>query len=158
MIGESTAEDTREIERLTLIETNIDDASPQILGHVMERAFAVGALDCWFTPIMMKKNRPATMISILCGDREAESLKLLIYNETTSIGLRVRNVDRECLDRNIEKVVTDFGTIDVKVSRMNGSIVNRQAEYESARIAAIRHGIPLKSVIDAVNTIFDNRV
>ncbi len=93
IVGESVADEPRTTnnDQLTLIETNIDDLSPQILGFVMERAFELGALDCWFTPIQMKKNRPATMISILCETVKKDALTHLLYTETTTIGVRIRS-------------------------------------------------------------------
>src|SRR5687767_14645813 len=91
IVGDSAGvETTRNTDRLVLLETNIDDLSPQILGFVMERAFEIGALDCWFTPIQMKKNRPAVMLSVLCETAARASLAELIYRETTTLGIRVR--------------------------------------------------------------------
>jgi uncharacterized protein (TIGR00299 family) protein len=125
-------------ENLVLIETNIDDLSPQILGFVMERAFDIGALDCWFTPIQMKKNRPATMISILCEPKKREALSELLFSETTTLGVRVREIERDCLPREIVKVETEFGAIDVKIARYNGKIVNAKPEYEQVREIAVK--------------------
>ncbi|MEO8042530.1 MAG: nickel pincer cofactor biosynthesis protein LarC, partial [Acidobacteriota bacterium] len=110
IVGETEAAKTRKItDRLVLLETNIDDLSPQVLGFVMERAFERGALDCWFTPIQMKKNRPAVMLSVLCEDERRGELSELVYRETTTLGLRVRMVERECLDRAVVSVDTEFG-------------------------------------------------
>ncbi len=94
---------------MVLIETNIDDLSPQILGFVMDRAFEIGALDCWFTPIQMKKNRPATMVSILCEQSKKEILTELLYTETSTLGVRIKKVERDCLPREIVEVETEFG-------------------------------------------------
>lgn len=146
MIGESTVQDTREIEILTLIETNIDDASPQVLGHVMDRAFAVGALDCWFTPIMMKKNRPATMLSVLCEQEIVDEIRELLYTETPTLGLRITETSRESLSREIVKVKTKYGDITVKTATLNGNIVNVKPEYDDVRRLAIEHGVPFEMV------------
>ncbi len=137
-------------EKLTIIETNIDDMSPQILGFVMERAFELGALDCWFTPIQMKKNRPATMISILCEADKKDVLTRLLYTETTTIGVRIKQVKRECLDREIVSVSTEFGDISVKQARLDGKIVNSMPEYDDVKRAAVEHGVPFKTVREAV--------
>ncbi len=118
---------------LLLIETNIDDISAEILGFVMEKALEIGALDCWFTPIQMKKNRPATMVSILCNQEDKEKFTELLYTETSTIGVRIRMVKRECLKREIVQVETEFGEIDVKIAKYNNRIVNIKPEFEQLR-------------------------
>lgn len=144
-----------EMERLVEIETNIDDLSPQILGFVMERVFEMGALDCWFTQIQMKKNRPATKVSILCEPTDSNRMTEFLFSETTTLGVRLQHVERHCLPRTFEKVVTKFGEIDVKIARHNGKIVNVQPEYDDLRKAAISHGVPLQSVAEEVRSNFD---
>lgn len=154
IIGESegSVRPSATTEQLTLIETNIDDASPQVLGFVMERSFDLGALDCWFTPIQMKKNRPATMISILCEVDKKDVLTHLLYTETTTIGVRIKQVERECLEREIIRVSTEFGDIDVKLSKLDGKIVTSMPEYDHVKSAAIDHGVAFKTVREAVLT------
>ncbi|MDQ6787117.1 MAG: nickel pincer cofactor biosynthesis protein LarC [Acidobacteriota bacterium] len=131
---------------LLLLETNIDDSSPQILGFVMERAFEAGALDCWFTPIQMKKNRPATMVSILCDKAKKENLIELLYTETTTLGVRIKEIGRNCLPREIVKVETEFGAVDVKIASYKGKIVNVKPEYEQIREIALKSSIPLREI------------
>jgi uncharacterized protein (TIGR00299 family) protein len=131
---------------LLLLETNIDDLSPQILGFVMERAFELGALDCWFTPIQMKKNRPATMISILCDIEKREVLSELLYIETTTLGIRVREIERSCLAREIVKVETEFGEVSVKIADYNGKVVNAKPEYEQIREIALQSKKTLREI------------
>jgi uncharacterized protein (TIGR00299 family) protein len=131
---------------LNLLETNIDDLSPQTLGYVMERAFESGALDCWFTPIQMKKNRPATMISILCSREKKEVLIKLLYTETTTLGVRVSEVERSCLPREIVAVETEFGTIDVKIAKFGDRIINVKPEYEQMRQFALQSNISLREM------------
>ncbi len=131
---------------LILIETNIDDLSPQILGFVMERAFELGALDCWFVPIQMKKNRPATLVSILCDGERREVLSELLFTETTTLGIRVQTIERNCLPREIVKVETEFGEIAVKVARYNGKIVNAKPEYEQIREIALQSKKSLREI------------
>lgn len=130
-------------EQLTIIESNLDDCSPEILGYVMEKAFEIGALDCWFVPVQMKKNRPATMLSILCEPSEKEKFAELLYTETSTIGLRFRNVERECLSREIVKVKTEFGEVDVKIAKFNDKIVNIKPEFEQVREIAESSGISI---------------
>ena len=133
-------------EDLILLETNIDDLSPQILGFVMERAFELGALDCWFTPIQMKKNRPATMISIFCEEEKRETLSELLYTETTTLGIRVRKIERNCLPREIVKVKTEFGEVAVKIARYGEKIVNAKPEYEQIREIALQSKKTLREI------------
>jgi hypothetical protein len=136
-------------ERLWMIETNIDDMSPQGFGHVMDRAFELGALDCYFTPVQMKKNRPAILVSVLCMKEEREALTRMLFAETTTLGIRSYEVERRALERSIERVATSYGPIDVKVARLNGTVVNRMPEYEQCRAAARAAGVPLRMVQDA---------
>lgn len=133
-------------ENLLLLETNIDDLSPEILGFVMERAFESGALDCWFTPIQMKKNRPATMISILCEPPKREVLTELLYTETTTLGVRIRPVERECLPRETVKVETEYGAINVKIAKFKNKIVNAKPEYDQIREIALKSNKSLREI------------
>jgi len=135
-----------ENQKLILLETNIDDLSPQILGYVMERAFELGALDCWFTPIQMKKNRPATMISILCAKEIKEILTELLYTETSTLGVRIKEVERNCLPRETVKTETEFGAVDVKVARYKNKIVNAKPEYDQIREIALQSKKSLREV------------
>ncbi len=143
-------------EQLTLIETNLDDISPQILGFVMERAFELGALDCWFTPIQMKKNRPATLVSILCDFNKKEILSELLYRETTTLGIRVSQIERSCLPREIVKVATEFGEIDVKIARYQDKVVNAKPEFEQIKKFAAENNLPLREVENAVLRKLEN--
>jgi pyridinium-3,5-bisthiocarboxylic acid mononucleotide nickel chelatase len=138
------------VQSLALIETNLDDVSPQVLGFVMDKAFELGALDCWFTPIQMKKNRPATMISILCEFQNQRQLIELLYVETTTLGVRIREVERECLERKFVKVATQFGEIDVKIGLLNGKQVNAMPEYEQLKRIANEKQVPLKLLKEEV--------
>ncbi|MGB7070343.1 MAG: nickel insertion protein, partial [Pyrinomonadaceae bacterium] len=115
---------------------------------VMDLALEQGALDCWFTPIQMKKNRPATMVSILCTLDKTAHMKELLYRETTTIGVRVQEVERECLDREIVEVRTSFGTVDVKVARRGGIIYNAMPEFEHVKRLAKEHNVPVRVVRD----------
>ncbi|HQX55643.1 MAG TPA: nickel pincer cofactor biosynthesis protein LarC [Pyrinomonadaceae bacterium] len=157
MVGDSEVASTGEsgaTDELLVIETNIDDISPQILGYVMERVFEIGALDCWFTPIQMKKNRPATMVSILCDREHRRSLTELLYNETTTIGIRVRSVERECLERKTITVATVYGDIDIKIARHKGRVVNIMPEYDQVKAAATEHKTTFHSVREAAVSQF----
>ena len=148
LIGE-TEEDDAASERLWMIETNLDDASPQIIGHVMDRVFDLGALDCYFTPVQMKKNRPGVLLSVLCGPEEKETVMKLLFLETTTLGVRSYEVERRALRRNVVTVETQYGPIDVKVAHLNGRVVNEMPEFEQCRQAALRADVPLKMVEEA---------
>jgi pyridinium-3,5-bisthiocarboxylic acid mononucleotide nickel chelatase len=148
LIGE-TQPRRDEGERLWMIETNIDDLSPQILGHVMDRAFELGALDCFFTPVHMKKNRPGVVLSVLCDSEKKESIMQLVFTETTTLGVRSYVVERRALERSVVRVETQYGPIDVKVAHLLGRPVNEMPEFEQCKLAAARAGVPLKIVEEA---------
>lgn len=133
-------------EQLTLLETNIDDLSAEILGFVMDKSFDLGCLDCWFTPILMKKNRAATMISILCENKKTEIFKELLFTETSTLGVRISRIERECLERETKKIETEFGEVDVKIAKCDGKIVNIKPEYDQMREFAVKSKIPLKEI------------
>lgn len=148
LVGESEARDATD-ERLWMLETNLDDASPQIIGHIMDRVLALGALDCFFTPVQMKKNRPGVLLSVLCGRDEKEAVMKLLFTETTTIGVRSYEVTRRALQRSVVRVETQYGPIDVKVAHLDGRVVNEMPEFEQCREAAAQAGVPLKIVEDA---------
>jgi uncharacterized protein (TIGR00299 family) protein len=141
-------------ERLLIVETNLDDVSPQIVGHLMERAFERGALDCFFTPVQMKKNRPGVLISILCRPQDRETFYQLLFNETTTLGVRSHEVERRALPRETMLVETEFGAIRVKVARTQGRIVNATPEYEDCRAAARKFDAPLRDVEAAARAAY----
>lgn len=144
-------------ERLWMLETNMDDISPQILGHVMERAFALGALDCYFTSVQMKKNRPGVLLSILCREEQRAMLSELLFSETTTLGIRAYEVERQALERSIVTVETQYGPIDVKVAQLNGHIVKEMPEFEQCRQAAREANVPLRIVEEAARHAFAER-
>ncbi len=142
---------------VTVIETNVDDMSPQIYGYFAERALAAGALDVFSTPAQMKKNRPGLLITLVCEADNAARLIDLVFRETTTIGLRTHEVRRKTLDRESVPVETSFGEVRMKVSRMNGSVLNATPEYEDCKKIADERGIPLKQVIAAASFEFQKR-
>lgn len=141
-------------ERLLMIETNIDDMSPQIYGHVMDEALRRGALDCYFTPVQMKKNRPGTLISILCEESVRDSICELLLAETTTLGVRFYEVMRRALERRIVKVETKYGAIDVKVAHLDGRTIKEMPEYEQCRAAAEKYGVAVRTVEQAARASF----
>ncbi|MGQ9758913.1 MAG: nickel pincer cofactor biosynthesis protein LarC [Actinomycetota bacterium] len=136
-------------ERRTVLSANIDDMNPEIYPYVMERLFEAGAEDVWLMPIQMKKSRPAVTISVLAPPDREEELKEVLFAETKTLGIRIEEVGKEYLEREVLEVDTAFGPIRVKVARREGRAVNVAPEYEDCRKAALRSGAPLKEVYAA---------
>ncbi len=135
---------------LALLETNIDDMSPELIGFVQERLFALGARDVWLTPIQMKKGRPGTLLSVLLpGDLEHEGVAL-VMRETTTLGIRVRPITRHEAERETVTLETTLGAARVKIKRLDGSAVSASPEYEDCRRIALESGIPLQDVYRAI--------
>ena len=156
LIGEMDDEAVAAAEKLFMIETNLDDTSPQTVGYAMERAFALGALDCFLTPVLMKKNRPGVVVSILCRASGREALTKMLFDETTTLGVRSYEVERRALEREFVRVETGFGAINVKVARRaDGGVSNVAPEYEDCRAAAIGAGVPLSVVEAAARAAFE---
>jgi pyridinium-3,5-bisthiocarboxylic acid mononucleotide nickel chelatase len=142
---------------VSVIETNLDDMSPQIYGYFVERALAAGALDVFSTAVQMKKNRPGVLLTILCDAAHTARLIDLVFRETTTIGVRTYDVRRKVLDRELVPVATPFGEVRVKISRMNGSVLSATPEYEDCQRLAAEKGIPLKQVIAAASFEFQKQ-
>jgi len=156
MVGES-ADKTSEHEEVAVIESNIDDLSPQIYEVVMERLFAAGALDVYLTPIQMKKNRPATLLCVICSPESVNTIADILFEETSTIGLRVDKRSRICLPRETVNVETAYGPIRIKTARKDSKIINAQPEYEDCKAAAAKHNIAVKIVRDSAIAAFYNR-
>ena len=133
-----------------LLETNIDDLSPEVLGHVLGLLMERGAFDAWFTPIQMKKGRPAQMLSVLCAAIVKEELKRLLFRETSVLGIRERGVQRTKLDRELVEVTCALGKARVKVGRLDGEIVHVAPEFEDASRLSRETGLPLKHVMETL--------
>lgn len=141
-------------EQLLMIETNVDDVSPQVSGYLLERALELGALDCYLTPVQMKKNRPGVLISVLCRQQDREKLLQLLFAETTTIGARSYEVTRRGLARETIRVETQFGSIDVKVARMPDGTEKTMPEYDQCSKAARQSGVALRVVQDAASAAY----
>ena len=136
-----------EEEEIFLVETNLDDSSPQVLAYFMERGFAEGALDVFFTPVFMKKNRPAVRLTMLISASRMENALSLIFSETTAIGLRYWKVDRRTLERSWSTVRIGKEAIRIKESYLNGVLVNYQPEFEDCKKTALKLKRPIKDVM-----------
>ena len=134
---------------VAVLETNLDDQNPEGFDLLMERAFAAGALDVFFTPIQMKKNRPATLLTVLCPPDKADALAALLFRETGTFGIRAREQRRYTLTRSWRTVATEFGDIRLKAGTWLGEEVTVAPEYEDCKRAALAHDVPLRRVYEA---------
>jgi uncharacterized protein (TIGR00299 family) protein len=149
MIGESTEKAVPGYdEEISVIEANLDDMNPQIYGYFLERALAAGALDVYTTPVQMKKNRPGTLLTVLCKPQDTNALTSLIFAETTTFGVRTTNAQRRILPREHVSVSTTFGDVRIKLSRVNGRILHVSPEFEDCRKLAVEKNVPLQQVIN----------
>lgn len=140
VIGQTAPSASDNYETLTLLETNIDDMNPQVYDHVMSRLFAAGALDVYLTPILMKKNRPGTLLAVLCHPQDASALTDLVFTETTTLGVRQQSVLRRYLARRIVSVSTRFGPVRVKVAQIN-DMIRAAPEYDDCHRLALEKGV-----------------
>jgi pyridinium-3,5-bisthiocarboxylic acid mononucleotide nickel chelatase len=139
---------------VTLLETAIDDLSPQILAHVTESALQQGAFDVMCTAVQMKKGRLGTLITILCDDTHAPALERLLLRETSTLGVRIHQERRSCLDRTYTTVTTPYGEIRIKIGTRDNEVLNAAPEFEDCRTAAARHNVPVKQVIQAATAAY----
>ena len=144
------AESMANLEPLVLLETNIDDMNPQLYEHTTDQLFAAGALDVTLTSVQMKKNRPGTKLSVLCGPERADALSAIIFRETTTLGIRRIPVTRQALPRRFEQVETQFGTVQVKVVTLPDGSERGTPEYGDCRRLAEKAGVPLAAVMATV--------
>jgi uncharacterized protein (DUF111 family) len=132
--------------RVVTLECEIDDMNPQIFGALMDRLYAAGALEVYYSAVQMKKNRPGTMMTIVARPDQREALTHLVFRESTTIGVRYQEIWRECLDREMVTVGTAVGPIRFKVARRNGTILNAQPEFDDLAKLSAERGIPIKDI------------
>jgi uncharacterized protein (TIGR00299 family) protein len=147
-IGETAVKQEYEEDEIILMETNIDNMNPEILGYTSERLLERGALDVFMTPIFMKKNRPGTMLSILITPDKLDETISIIFAETHSLGIRFQRLERRKLPRELITVETSFGPVRVKVSHIDSEKRIISPEYEDCREIAVRKAIPLRKVYE----------
>ena len=155
LVGEADA--TAPAHQVVTIEAEIDDMNPQIFGLLMDRLLNEGALDVFYTPIQMKKNRPGTLLTVIATPPARERLTSTIFRETTTIGVRYHEMTRECLDREIVTGTTALGPVRIKVARRDGVILNASPEFEDCVKLATEHGRPLKDVQALASRAFIDR-
>jgi pyridinium-3,5-bisthiocarboxylic acid mononucleotide nickel chelatase len=149
-VGETASEALRansQSDTIVVLEANLDDLNPQVFGYVIDRLFEDGALDAFAMPVQMKKNRPGTLLTVLCKPEDAGKLTRLIFVETTTLGVRRRDETRQVLGRRWETVQTSWGQVRIKIASMNGSVTNYAPEYEDCRLIAEGNRVPLKQVM-----------
>src|SRR5216684_1244129 len=155
-IGESMDAESAHFpeEPITILEANIDDMTPEVFGYVMDRALQEGALDVFATGIHMKKSRPGVLLSVLCHPEDARKLTRLIFAETTTLGVRMREETRAKLARRHVTVNTQWGEVRLKLAGVNGSVTNCAPEYEDCRRIAEERGVPLKTVMQEATKLY----
>jgi len=133
--------------KLIVLETNIDDSTPEIIGYAFNKLLKAGALDVWTQPISMKKQRSGILLSVLCNQKLKAELLEIILTETTSFGVREYEVTRHCMEHRFEEVETPYGKIRIKVASYKGKDLTRSPEFEDCVALAEKHNIPLKEVM-----------
>ena len=144
-------------EEIAVVEANLDDMNPQIYGYFLEKALGMGALDVYTTPVQMKKNRPGTLLTVLCKPVDTQVLMDLIFAETTTFGVRTYRAQRRVLPREWVSVGTEFGEVRIKVSRVNGRILHVAPEFEDCRKLAAEKDVPLQRVISEAVRSYEKR-
>lgn len=134
------------VERLLLLECNLDDLNPEIMPYVLDKLLAAGALDAWLQPIIMKKGRPAQTLKVLYRPEQQQALQKILFEETTTLGVRAIPVERTALERRWKMVQTPWGDVRVKEGLLEGKVVNAVPEFEDCKRIAEEKDIPLKTV------------
>ncbi len=149
--GEPSVSAEADVDWVTVIETHIDNMSGELLGGLMERLLAVGALDVSYTPMQMKKNRPASLVTVICSVEDGDRLALALLSETSTLGVRMQQVQRLKAQRSQQQIVTPLGPITVKVKSLGSRIVSAAPEYEDCLRLAREHHLPLAEVYEVAS-------
>jgi uncharacterized protein (TIGR00299 family) protein len=155
IVGEAEASSASE--SVLVLETEVDDTAPQLLGALLERLLGAGALDVYYTAIHMKKGRPGILITVLCPPDRREGLEEILFAETTTLGVRRQEWARSVLERETVAVATAYGEVRVKVGRRGGRVYNAQPEFEDCQRAAAASGAPVKEVWSAALAAYRGR-
>lgn len=145
-------------EEISILEANLDDLNPQLIGYIAELALADGALDVFTAAVQMKKSRPGTLLTVLAKPEDEAKLRALIFRESSTLGIRVRCEKRYALPRRFESVATPWGAVQMKVAAVNGTVSQYAPEYEDCRRIAAEHHLPLKTVMqEAIRRYLDQK-
>lgn len=143
---------------VTVIETNIDDMNPQLFEALFDRLFETdGVLDAFIVPVVMKKSRPGFLLTVLTQKDNFSAVTDVIFKNSTTIGLRYYDIDRVTLEREFEKITTEYGEFTLKVAKLKGAIVNVSCEYDELKAAHEKLGMSLKDLMSRVNTEIEKR-
>src|SRR5579859_703715 len=155
---EASEQAAMETDRVTVIETNIDTMTGEALGGLMERALAAGALDVAYTPLYMKKNRPAVMLTLICRVEDAEALAQLLLSEANTLGVRMQHMQRRKAQREQRTVETPFGKMQAKVKLLGGRVISAAPEYEECRRIAMERALPLEEVYEVARQAIQHAI
>ncbi len=145
-------------EEIAILEANLDDLNPQLIGYIVDLVLAEGARDVFTTAVQMKKNRPGTLLTILARPEHEEKLRALLFRESSTLGVRTRHEKRYALPRHHESVLTQWGEVRMKVANLNGTLSQYAPEYEDCRRIAVEHHVPLKTVMqEAIRLYLDRK-
>jgi len=157
-VGEVQAGTSLVEEEIAILEANLDDLNPQLIGYIVDLAIAEGARDVFTTAVQMKKNRPGTLLTILARPEHEEKLRALLFRESSTLGVRTRHERRHALLRRHEAVITPWGEVRMKVASVNGTVSQYAPEYEDCRHIAVTHHVPLKRVMqEAIRVYLDRK-
>ena len=146
LVGEITPDETATLDQLVILETNLDDLNPEVYPHVIDSLFSAGALDVTLTSIQMKKNRPGTKIEVLCKPSDKDGLRAILFQETSTLGIKQSLVERFALPRTIQKVQTSYGKVRVKIAETSPGNLKISPEYEDCRKLAQKHNVPITKI------------
>ena len=153
MFGQT--DDARASDQVSLLETNLDDSSGELVGYTCSLLMEAGALDVYTTAIQMKKNRPGVMVSVLCQNSDVDKLRSILFRETTTLGIRCHRVQRAKLTRVAHSVKTNWGEVQGKLVSGPEGVKHFAPEFESCRQLASEHRVPLRAIFDAARRAFD---
>lgn len=148
-VGELDVTTQNDAQTVTVIETALDDLNPQVIAHVAEQALQQGALDVMLTPVVMKKGRAGTLVTVLCDPENSAALEAFLLRETSTLGVRIRQERRSCLQRAHQAVATPYGEIRIKTGLLGEEEINATPEFEDCRKAAAAHNVPVKLVLQS---------
>ncbi|MDR3746577.1 MAG: nickel pincer cofactor biosynthesis protein LarC [Acidobacteriota bacterium] len=145
-------------EEIAILEASLDDLNPQLIGYIVDLALAEGALDVFTSSVQMKKNRPGTLLTILAKPQHGQKLRALLFRESSTLGVRVRHEKRYALPRHHESIETPWGEVRMKIASLNGTVSQYAPEYEDCRRLAVKHHVPLKTVMqEAIRLYLDRK-
>jgi hypothetical protein len=154
ILGRTTADDSTNVDSVCLLETNIDDASGELVGSVTEQLLGRGVLDVFTTPICMKHNRPAVQVSVICRVADAAQIEQMLFEQGLTFGIRKQILQRSKLVRDFVTVTTEFGKIRIKTGSLDGKVVVAKPEFSDCVLAAKEHNQSVKAVLDAAMAVF----